>query len=124
LWQDKFFILFFWQPITHTALLTAHKEPPLTTQEFAKIWIRTATVLSVLDRKIEILIGNFSKLIVVFGHFWAWFDKYIVDFITHFIAFVINYAGKNLKNLQNGKVQFYLLIVVSVLIILLIYLIT
>ena len=124
LWQDKFFILFFWQTITHTALLTAHKEPPLTTQQFAKIWIHTAAVLSVLDRKIEILIGNFSKLIVVTGHFLAWLDKYIVDFITHFVAFVINYAGKNLKNLQNGKVQFYLLIVVSILIILLIYLIT
>jgi NADH-quinone oxidoreductase subunit L len=121
--QDKFFILCFWQPITHTAFLTAHNPSLISTQEFAKIWIHTATVLSILDRKIEILIINFAKLIVVLGHFGAWIDKYIVDFVTHFVAFLINYVGKNLKNLQNGKVQFYLLIVISVLIIALIYLI-
>lgn len=122
LWQDHFFILFFWQPITQTAFLTAHNPSLISTQKFAGFWITIASILSIFDRKLDSLIDNFSKLIVVLGHFLAWIDKYIVDFVTHFVAFFINYAGKNLKNLQNGKVQFYLLIVISVLIILLFWL--
>ncbi len=121
-WQDRFFILCFWQPITQTAFLTAHNPSLISTQKFASFWVHIAAILSIFDRKIENLIINFSKLLVVIGHFLAWLDKYIVDFVTHFVAFLINYTGKNLKNLQNGKVQFYLLIVVSVLVIVLIYL--
>jgi NADH-quinone oxidoreductase subunit L len=122
LWQDHFFILCFWKPITQTAFLTAHNPSLISTQKFAGFWITIASILSVFDRKLDTIIDNFSKLIVVLGHFLAWLDKYIVDFSTHFVAFFINYAGKNLKNLQNGKVQFYLLIVISVLIFALIYL--
>lgn len=122
LWQDRFFILFFWQPITQTAFLTAHNPSLISTQKFARFWITIAGILSIFDRKLDSFIDNFSKLIVVLGHFLAWIDKYIVDFVTHFVAFSINYAGKNLKNLQNGKVQFYILIVISVLILALIYL--
>lgn len=122
-WQDRFFIHFFWKPITQIAFLTAQKQPLISTQQFAGFWINTASVLSLFDRKLDTSINNFSKLIVVLGHFLAWFDKYIVDFVTHFVAFLIDYTGKKLKNLQNGKVQFYLLIVISVLIIALIYLI-
>ncbi|AFM03900.1 NADH:ubiquinone oxidoreductase subunit 5 (chain L)/multisubunit Na+/H+ antiporter, MnhA subunit [Bernardetia litoralis DSM 6794] len=122
LWQDKFFILCFWKPITQTAFLIAHTKPPITTQKIAEFWINTAFVISIFDKKIDSFIDKFSKLIVVCGYFWTWIDKYIVDFITHFVVFLINYAGKNLKTLQNGKVQFYILIVISVLIIALIYL--
>jgi NADH-quinone oxidoreductase subunit L len=121
-WQDKFFILCFWKPITQTAFLTAQKQPLITTQKFTGFWIHTASILSLFDRKLDSFIDNFSKVIVVFGHFGAWIDKYIVDFVTHFVAFIINHAGKQLKTLQNGKVQFYILIVISVLTFVLIYL--
>ena len=124
LWQDSFFILCFWKPITQTAFYTAQTKPPLNTQKIVGFWIHIASILSLFDRKVDSIINNFSKLIVVLGHFLAWLDKYIVDFITHFVVFLINYLGKYLKNLQNGKVQFYLLIVISVLIFILIYLIT
>lgn len=122
LWQDKFFILLFWKPITQTAFLTAEKQPLITTQKFADFWIYTASVVSLFDKKLDIFIDNFSKIIVVLGYFLAWIDKYIVDFVTHFVVFNINNLGKYLKSLQNGKVQFYLLIVVSVLIIFLFWL--
>jgi len=122
LWQDRFFILFFWQPLTQTAFLTAHNPSLISTQKFAGFWVNIAAILSIFDRKLDYLIDNFSKVIVVLGHFLAWIDKYVVDFSTHFVAFSINYVGKNLKSLQNGKVQFYLLIVISVLILALIYL--
>lgn len=116
LWQDHFFILFFWQPITQIAVLTAQTKSPLTTQKIAGFYLYIALIFSFLDKKLDAVIDNFSKGIVVLGHFWAWFDKYIVDFSTHFVVFSIDYAGKYLKSLQNGKVQFYLLIVVSVLV--------
>ncbi|WP_338760340.1 proton-conducting transporter membrane subunit [Bernardetia sp. ABR2-2B] len=123
LWQDKFFILCFWKPITQIALLTTQKEPPITTQKFAEFWRHIASICSLFDRKLDSFIDRFSKIIVVLGYFLAWVDKYIIDFATHFFVFVIDYAGKQLKNLQNGKVQFYLLIVISVFIYLLFWLI-
>ncbi len=121
--QDRFFILLFWKPITNTALIVAQKQPLFTTNKLANIWIRVASILFVFDRKIDSLIDSFSKIIVVAGYFSAWIDKYIVDFVTHLVVFIINYAGKYLKSLQSGKVQFYILIVISILTFALLYLI-
>lgn len=123
LWQDRFFVLLFWKPITQIAFLTAHTQPIITTQKITDFWLKTALILSLWDRKIDIFIDNFSKTIAIIGYFLAWIDKYIVDFATHFVAFTINYLGKILKDLQNGKVQFYLLIVIFTLVFLLLFLI-
>ena len=124
LWQDRFFVYCFWKPITQTAFFAANsvslKEIPNSIS--TKSYHYLGSVFSLLDRKLEVLIDNFSKLIVVLGYFLAWIDKYIVDFVTHFVVFIIDYSGKYLKSLQNGKVQSYLLIVISVLIVLLTYL--
>ncbi|WP_338793577.1 proton-conducting transporter membrane subunit [Bernardetia sp. MNP-M8] len=122
LWQDKFFILCFWKPMTQVAYLTAQKQSVVTTQKFANLWVGIAAILSLLDRKLDSFVDTFSKITVVSGYFLAWTDKYIVDFMTHFVVFLINYTGKQLKSLQNGKVQFYLFIVVSILVSLLFWL--
>ncbi|WP_375559026.1 NADH-quinone oxidoreductase subunit L [Bernardetia sp. OM2101] len=122
LWQDNFFILCFWKPVTQIATLTTQTKPPLTTQKIVRFYVNIALILSLFDRKLDSAIDNFSKVIVILGHFFAWIDKYVVDFSTHFAVFIINLAAKQLKSLQNGKVQFYLLIVVSVLILALIFL--
>lgn len=120
LWQDHFFTSILWKPITQLAFLTAQKPAVISTQKFAPFWIYTASVLSLFDRKLDSFIDNFSKIIVVAGHFLAWIDKYVVDFSTHLVVFILNFAGKYLKSLQNGKVQFYLLVVMVILIFVLI----
>ncbi len=125
LWQDKFFIYSFWKPITQTAYFAANavSKKEISNSVTQKKYFYLGFILSLLDRKLDILIDNFSKIIVVLGYFLAWIDKYIIDFSTHFVVFLIHHLGKYLKSLQNGKVQFYLLILVFVLTLLLFWLI-
>ena len=122
LWQDNFFVFLFWKPITHTAFFTAQSVSKNELSSTPKSYFYVGFVLSFLDRKLDILIDIFSKTIVVLGYFMAWIDKYVVDFVTHFTTFIIKYAGKYLKDVQNGKVQSYVLILIAVLVLILFYL--
>jgi len=53
-------------------------------------------------------IDKFAILFMAFSHFWAWFDKWVVDGSVTALMWLIEAIGRQLKTLQNGKVQSYL----------------
>ena len=63
LWQDRFFVYCFWKPITQTAFFAANsvslKEIPNSIS--TKSYYYLGFVLSILDRKLDNFIDNFSK---------------------------------------------------------------
>ncbi len=68
-------------------------------------------VLAKFDRKtIDASIDKSVMLFVTFSHCAAWFDKFIVDGFVSLLIWAIEFSGRQLKVIQNGKVQSYLLL--------------
>jgi NADH-quinone oxidoreductase subunit L len=58
---------------------------------------------ALLDRPIDLL----AKLTVVFGHFYAWIDRTIIDGTVRVIYGLIDFTGKYMRAMQSGKLQSY-----------------
>lgn len=69
-----------------------------------------ATLSANLDKKVIDAFVNFgAKMQVIFAHFIAWIDKWLVDGLVNVLAWLIDFIGRRLRSPQSGQIQSYVL---------------
>jgi NADH-quinone oxidoreductase subunit L len=115
------FWIYFWKKLDEDALM--EKMLPLYKLSFNKYYIDEiydATVIRGLLLWNDALAWFDQHVIDAFVNFWAFavrnfskfdglFDKYVVDGLVNGVAAVVLYAGKNLRKVQTGQIQNYIL---------------
>jgi NADH-quinone oxidoreductase subunit L len=63
------------------------------------------------DRQvIDALVNFLGTSQVVLAHLIAWVDRYLVDGIVHFLAWLVNFTGWIVRPVQQGKIQTYFIL--------------
>ena len=73
---------------------------------------------------IDAFVEFVAKGSVVLAHMLSWGDKNIVDGGVKLTVFSIRSAGQSVRNLQNGKIQSYLLVTITGVLLLILWLVT
>jgi NADH-quinone oxidoreductase subunit L len=68
-------------------------------------------------RVIDGAVNGLATLIMWWADVKMWFDKWIIDGAVNGSGWLVNKAGESLKLIQNGSMQFYLIFVVTIIII-------
>jgi NADH-quinone oxidoreductase subunit L len=83
-----------------------------------------STTLAKFDSlKVDGIINTFAVSGVMKAHFWAWFDKNVVDGFINFLVWVTGKIANRVRNLQNGHIQVYIGITIIGIIILVLLLV-
>ncbi len=76
---------------------------------FIESYNKVSDGISDLERNIiNSFVDNGALNIVVFANIISWIDKYLVDGFVNFLMTLLNGVSMQLKYLQNGKIQSYL----------------
>ena len=77
---------------------------------FLPIVVRFSRFIAWGDKAIvDYAVNAIGVMTVVLAHITAWLDKYLVDGFVNVMAFLSRSSGGRLANIQNGKVQGYVL---------------
>ena len=90
---------------------------------FVKPFGKMAMSVSIFDKKyVDKAVEDFAVFMVVFSNCVSWIDRFLVDGMVNAGVWSIGQTGKQLRYMQNGKIQTYLFIGISVFVGLLVWL--
>lgn len=74
-------------------------------------FVHLSSFIHRFDRQVvDALVNLLGTSQVVLAHLIAWVDRYLVDGIVHFLAWLVNFTGWIVRPVQQGKIQTYFIL--------------